>query len=132
MKRWLPIKSILLLRERIYRYPFRSNYLKNHRFLQHFLWVFGIYINFPMFWKRKKKWAALVKYFWTYWVRRMCLFKRIAGLVFENTLAVNVVSSRKNSWNLQKNTSVLLFHHSVPNWVRKVIFNREGDFRTAC
>ena len=50
---------------------------------------FAIYIKFRMFWK--EKWASSVKYFWSYSLRKMCLFKCITGLVSENPLAVNVL-----------------------------------------
>ena len=45
----------------------------------------------------------------------MYLFKCITGLVSENPLAVTVLTSPKNSWNLQKSTFIILFHHSEPN-----------------
>ena len=32
LTRWLPTTSILVVIERIYRYQFKSNYLKNHKF----------------------------------------------------------------------------------------------------
>ena len=83
---------------------------------------FGIYMKFPMFWKKKKEWSSWVKYFWNYWLRNMCLIKCITGFLSENTLAVNVLTSPKNSWNLQKSTFILLFLHSEPNWVRKTYF----------
>ena len=85
-----------------------------------------MYIKFPMFWK--KNWVPWVKCFWSYWLRNMCLFNCITGLVFENPLAVNVLTSPKNSWNLQKNTFIQLFHHSEPNCVRKTDFKSDLRF----
>ena len=117
LKRWLRTTSILVVIERIYRYQFKSNCLKNHKVFAEFFCSFRIYIKFPMFWKRQ--WASWIKCFWSYWLRKMCLFKCITGLVSENPLTVNVLTSPKNSWNLQKSTFILLFHHFEPNWVRK-------------
>ena len=50
------------------------------------------------------------------------LLKYVKGLVSENSSAVDVLKRPKNYWNLQKITSVLLFHHSKPSWVRKSHF----------
>ena len=58
----------------------------------------------------------------------MCLFKCITGLVSENLLAVNVLTSFKNSWNLQESTFVLSFIHSKLNWVRKSYFQSDLRF----
>ena len=57
----------------------------------------------------------------------MRLFKCIAKLVSENHLAVKVLTSLKNSSNMQKGTLILFFHHSEPNWARKSYF--EADLR---
>ena len=57
----------------------------------------------------------------------MCLFKCITRHLSENRLAVNVLTSPKNSWNLQKSTFILLFLHSEPYLVRKTYF--ESDLR---
>ena len=57
----------------------------------------------------------------------MCLFKCITGLVSENFLAVNALTSPKNSWNLKKSTLIVHFHHCEWNWVRKSFF--ESDLR---
>ena len=67
----------------------------------------------------KKNWASEVKYFWSYWLQKMCLFKCITGFLSENPLAVNELTNPKNSWNLKKSTFILFFLHSVPNSVRK-------------
>ena len=58
----------------------------------------------------------------------MCLFKCITGLVSENPLAVNVLTSFKNSRNLQESTFVLSFIHSKLNWVRKSYFQSDLRF----
>ena len=55
----------------------------------------------------------------------MCSFKCIRGLVSENALTVNVVTSPKNSWDLQKSTFILLFDHSEPNWVTESYFSSD-------
>ena len=59
----------------------------------------------------------------------MCSLKCITGLVSENPLAVNVLTSPKNSWNLQKSTLILLFYHSGPNWARKSYFQSDLRFQ---
>ena len=51
--RWLETTSILVVIERIYRDQFKSNYLKNHRFLAIFFSTFGIYMKFPMLLKKR-------------------------------------------------------------------------------
>ena len=76
----------------------------------------------------KKTWAFYVNYFWSYWLRKMRLFNYITGFVSENPLAVNASTSPKNSWNLQKSTFNLLFHHSEPNWFRKSYFSWDLRF----
>ena len=59
----------------------------------------------------------------------MCLFKNTIGLVCENPLAVDVLTSPKNSWNLHKSTFIQLFLHSEPNWVRKSYFQSDLRFQ---
>ena len=120
LTRWLPTTSILVLIERTYGYQFKSNYLKNRNFLAACFWSFKIYVKFAMFWK--KKWVSHIKYFWSYWLRKICLFKCITGLVSGNPLAVNVLTSPKNCGNIQKRTLILLFRPFEPNWVRKSYF----------
>ena len=94
-------------KKRIYSYKVKSNYLKSIRL---FPWL---YLNFhnlhEIFNVPKKKWASYIKYFRSYWVRKMCLFKWIRGLLSENPLAVYVLTSHKNSWNLQKITLSYFF-----------------------
>ena len=51
----------------------------------------------------------------------MYLFKCIRRILSRNFLAVNVLTSPKNSWNLHKSTFILFFDHIEPNWVRKSI-----------
>ena len=120
--RWLATTSIVSVVEIIYRYRLKSNYLKNDKFFARFSFcIFNIYIKFSMFWK--KKWAWSVELFWSYLLWRTCLFKCITGLVSENSLAVNVLTSPKNSWNLQKSTCIWSFYYSVPYWVRKAFIN---------
>ena len=52
----------------------------------------------------------------------MCLFKCIAGILSENTLAVNVLPSSKNSWNQQTSNFILFFHYPDQNCVLKNLF----------
>ena len=73
--------------------------------------------------RKKKKLASHVKYFWGYWPGNMCVFKCITVLLSENPLAVNVLTSPKNSWNLQKSFLILHFLHSERKWVRKSFFS---------
>ena len=47
LTRWLPTTSILVVIERIYRYQFKSNYLKNHKFFAT--------LNFQRSEKKKKR-----------------------------------------------------------------------------
>ena len=55
----------------------------------------------------------------SYWLRNMCIFKCITRIVSGNPLAVNVLTSPRNSWNLQKSTFIQLFHPSEPNRIWK-------------
>ena len=80
-----------------------------------------------MFWKKKS--SSSVKYFWSYRLRKMCLFKCITGLVSENPLAVNVLSSPKNLWNPQKSTFILLLLHFKSNWGIKSCFESDQRFK---
>ena len=59
----------------------------------------------------------------------MPFFKCITGLLSENPLGVNVLASAKDSLNLQKVTFLLLFHHFLPNWVRKSSFQSDLRFQ---
>ena len=59
----------------------------------------------------------------------MCLFKCIIGLLSENPLLLNVLTSPKNSCNLHKNTFILLFQHFGPNWARKSYFQSHLRFQ---
>ena len=43
--------TIFVVIERIYRYQFKSKYLKNNKDFGYFFCNFGIYMKFPMFWK---------------------------------------------------------------------------------
>ena len=70
----------------------------------------------------KKNWALEVNHFWSYWLRNMCLFKCITGLNSANPLTVNVLTSPKNFWNLQKSTLILLSDHFGLKWVSKGYF----------
>ena len=69
-----------------------------------------------------KQLRFLMYFFLSYWLRNICLFKGIKRIVSENSLAVNLLRSPKNSWNLQKNNFILLFHHFEPNWLWKSYF----------
>ena len=84
-------------------------------------------LNFEHFEKNMSLIAQ--KYFWSYWLRKTCLLKCIKGLVSENPLAVNVLTSPKNCWNLQKSTFNLLSHHFEPAWVRKSHFQWDPGFQ---
>ena len=58
----------------------------------------------------------------------MCLFNCKTRLLSENPVTVNVLTSIKNSWDLQKSTFILLFHHSEPSWVGKCYFQSNLRF----
>ena len=57
----------------------------------------------------------------------MCLFKFIRGLLSQNPLAVNVLTTPRTSWNLQKSAFIVPFLHVKQNWVIKTYF--EFDLR---
>ena len=59
----------------------------------------------------------------------MFLFKWKRGVLSENPLAVNALTSPKNSWNLQKRTFILIFHHIGQNWVTKSCFYSDLRFQ---
>ena len=61
-------------------------------------------------------------------MRKRCLFKCIAKLLCENHLAVKVLTSLKNSWNVQKCPFILLFHQPEQNWARKSFFQSDLTF----
>ena len=61
----------------------------------------------------------------------MCLFKCIIGLVSEKPIAVNVLTSPKNSCNMQKKLLSYFFVLLSQIELEKVIFNKIWDFRTA-
>ena len=46
LTRWLPTTSILVVIERIYRYRFKSNYLKNHKYFAAFFFFCISTLNF--------------------------------------------------------------------------------------
>ena len=77
-------------------------------------------MQFPMSWN--KKWSSELKYFCTSWLLNMCLFKCITGILSENPLAVNGLTSLKNLITEKKITFILLFHYSKTNWVWKMLF----------
>ena len=57
----------------------------------------------------QKKWPTKFKYFRSYWLRKTCSLKCIKAPVSQNPLAVNVLTSPKTFWNLQKRTFINLF-----------------------
>ena len=59
----------------------------------------------------------------------MCLFKCITGLLSENPLSLNVLTSPKNSWNKQKSYFIVLLLHFEPTWVRKSYFQWDLRFQ---
>ena len=59
----------------------------------------------------------------------MRLFRCIIGLPSENPLGMNVLTTPKNSWYLQKSTFILLLLHFEPNWVRKSYFQSDLRFQ---
>ena len=68
-----------------------------------------------------------MKYFWSYWLRNMCLFKFIIGLLSKKLFIVNVLTSPKNSWNMQKRTFILFILHSEPNCFRNSLFSIRSE-----
>ena len=111
--------------------PFKCNYLKNHSpFFKLFITFLKSKLNFEHF--ENKNCASKLKYFWSYLLRKTCFLKCVKGPVSENPLAVNVLTSPKNCWNLQKSTFILLFHYFEQLELENVIFSQIWDFRTAC
>ena len=127
MIRWLPTASILVVIEWICSYQFKSNYLKNRQLFSTFFFsFFESTLNLQCPKREKEVWS--VKCFSSYWIQKMCLFNCIAGLVSESSLAVNMLTSLKNSWNLPKSTFILFFLDSEPKWVRKRYFPSDIRF----
>ena len=95
---------------------------KAKTFLLYFYCIFGIYVKFWTFWK----------HFWSYWLRKTCLLKCKKGLVSENPLALNVLRSPKNCWNLLKSTFILSYFFIILSQleIEKVIFRQIWDFRS--
>ena len=89
----------------------KSSYLKNHKLFDLFLKTFEYLHSISNVLKK-------IKYCWSYWLQNMCFFKCKRGLVSMKPLAVNVVTSSKNSLNLLKSTFIRCFHHLEPNWVQ--------------
>ena len=58
----------------------------------------------------------------------MYLFNCITEFGSDNPRRVNVITSPKNPWNLQKGIFILLFLHSEPNWVTKSYFKSDLRF----
>ena len=121
--RWLPTTSILGGIEGIYRYRYESNDLKNNKSFDSFFFFFLAFLEAALNFQCSEKEMSLIGWgILKLFTPKMCLFKCITGLVSEKLLAVNVLTSRKNSWNLQKSTFIVLFYHSQPDWVRKSYF----------
>ena len=117
--------SIPVVIRRIYRYQFKRIYLKNQKCFALLLLRFLNLHQILNIWRKKMSLIVCVfKYFWNYWLQKMWLLKCIKDPVSENPLAVNVLTSPRNYWNLQKSIFILLFHHSEPNWVRKNCFSQ--------
>ena len=85
--------------EGIYRYRYESNDLKNNKSFASFFFCFPFAflesaLNFQC---SEKKMRFIGLRIMKLFSPKMCLFKCIKGLVSENPLAVNVLTSRKNS-----------------------------------
>ena len=107
--------------------PTQCNYLKNSTFFCQFFYAFlESTFNYEYF--EKKKRVAELEYFWSYWLQKMCILKCIKGLVCQNPVVVNVLTSLKKSWNLKKGTFILLSHHFEPVWVGKIYFQSDLRF----
>ena len=107
--------------------PFKCNYLKNHSpFFKLFITFLKSKLNFEHF--ENKNCASKLKYFWSYLLQKTRFLKCVKGLVSENPLAVNVLTSLKNCWHLQKSTFILLFHYFEATWVRKCHFLSDLGF----
>ena len=78
----------------------------------------------------EKKWTSEVRYSWNCWLRKMCLFKYITGLVSENPLAVKMLTSPKTPEIWRKVLLTYLFFILSQIELEKVIFNQIWEFRT--
>ena len=80
LTRWLPTTSILVVIRRNLPIPIKMQLFD---VLMHFYCIFGIYIEFWTFWKKKR--ASLL-------IPKTRFFKCFKGLASENPLAVNVLT----------------------------------------
>ena len=99
---------------------------KQKAFSEFFITFLQSALNFKHF---EKNMSLLAQVFLKLWLLKTCLLKCIKGLVSENPLAVNVLTSPKNCWKLQKSTSTKLSHHFERVWVRKGHFQLHPRFK---
>ena len=116
---WWLITCILLILERNSWKQFKLRYLKNQKQFMIFLLPFWNYIKFCTFWKKGSPWW--VKYFGSYWLRKICFFECWKGLVSEHPPGVKVVAGPKHCSNLHGIVFILIFHYSKIKWVRKLL-----------
>ena len=89
LTRWLPTTSILVVLERTYRYQFKSNYLKNHKFFPQFFLLFLAFLESTLSFKCSEKNISLIaqvflkllspKYVFNEMDSRACFLKRFGS-----------------------------------------------------
>ena len=95
---WLPMKSIVFLVETIWRYQFRSDYLRNKK----------SFLNFLLrFWN--------LNYILNFFNKNMTLI----DFVSEDASISNILNLLKHCWNMDHSTFITFIDHCSVNWVRK-------------
>ena len=107
LTRWPPTTSILVVIRKIYLSQIKGNNLKNKNIFSIFITFLEATLNFKHF-EIKKFEPQRSSISEGYWLWKMCLLKCIKGIVSENPLALNVLTSPKNCFKLQKSTFIVL------------------------
>ena len=103
LTRWLSMTNILVVIRRIYHYQLKCYYLKNQKLFLYFIAFSESALSFEHF--EKKQLASYLNYFWSYWLRKTCLFKCRKSLVSASPLAVNLWSANPTKWSDTPNNS---------------------------
>ena len=95
--RWLRTTSILIVIGECTTIIQRQLSEKLKIYSQFLIIVLEFILNLEHF---EKKWVSWLTYFWSFWLWKTCLHKRIKSLVSENPSVQNVLMCPKNWWNL--------------------------------
>ena len=101
------ITCILLIAERKSGKSSNAIILKTKNNFWKFYCLFEIYMKFCTFRKKRSPWQ--VKYFGSYWLRKICLLEYQKALLSEHTHGVNVFTGPKHCWNVHFITFILNF-----------------------